>query len=90
MTNDPRVPRSSGGGHQGHGGHGWMMLICCIPMLVIAVALVAVGTVSPGFLFAALLCTAMMALMMRGMNHASGPDERIDTNPHQHDRHRAT
>lgn len=67
-----------------------MMLICCIPMLVIAVALVAVGTVSPGFLFAALLCTAMMALMMRGMNHASGPDERIDTNPHQHDRHRAT
>lgn len=67
-----------------------MMLICCIPMLVIAVALVAVGAVGPGFLFTALLCTAMMALMMRGMNHAGGPDERIDTKPHQHDRHRAT
>lgn len=64
-----------------------MMLICCIPMIVIAVALVAVGAVGPGFLFAALLCTAMMALMMRGMNHLSGPDERIDANPHQHDRH---
>ena len=64
-----------------------MMLICCIPMLVIAVALVAVGAVGTGFLFAALLCTAMMALMMHGMNHAATPDKRIDANPRQHDRH---
>ena len=48
-----------------------MMMICCIPMIVIAVALVATGAASPGFLFAAVLCTAMMALMMRGMDHAS-------------------
>ena len=52
----------------GHGGHRWMMIVCCIPMLVIAVALVATGVVSPAFLFFALACTAMMALMMRGMS----------------------
>ncbi len=53
--------------NHGHGGHGWMMIACCIPMLVIAVALVATGAVGVGWLFAALMCTAMMAMMMRGM-----------------------
>jgi hypothetical protein len=53
-----------------------MMIACCIPMLVIAVLLVATGVASPGLLFGALACTAMMALMMRGM---SGSDS------HQHD-----
>jgi hypothetical protein len=55
-------------GHNGQGGHGWMMIACCIPMLVIAVALVASGLASPGLLFAALMCTTMMALMMRGVH----------------------
>ena len=54
------------GASHGHGGHGWMMVACCIPMLVIAVVLVATGTASPGFLIAAVGCTLMMALMMRG------------------------
>ena len=53
--------------HHRHGGHGFMMPACCIPMLVIAVLLVATGAASPGFLLAAVGCTAMMALMMRGM-----------------------
>jgi len=44
-----------------------MMIVCCIPMLVIAVALVAAGVVSTGFLFLAVGCTAMMFLMMRMM-----------------------
>ena len=61
-----------GGGGMRHGGHGWMMIACCIPMLVIAVALVAAHVVSIGFLLAALACTVMMALMMRGMGHGSG------------------
>lgn len=52
----------------GHHGHGWLMLVCCIPMLVIAVLLVTAGVLSPGFLIAALVCTAMMAMMMQGMN----------------------
>lgn len=56
-----------------HGGHSWMMITCCIPMLLIAVALVAIGAASPGFLLVALACTAMMALMMWGMDHGANP-----------------
>ena len=57
---------------ESHGGHGWMMIACCIPMLLIAVVLVATGVASVGFLFVAVMCTAMMAMMMRGMNHGEG------------------
>lgn len=56
----------------GHAGHGWMMIACCIPMITIAVALVATGVVGVGFIFGALVCTALMALMMRGMSHGDG------------------
>ena len=50
--------------HAGHGGHGLMMLVCCIPMILIAVALVATGAAGSGAIVGALLCTAMMAVMM--------------------------
>ena len=60
------------GDHAGHSGHGWMMIVCCIPMLVIAVVLVLTGVASVGFLGAAIACTVMMALMMRGMDHGGG------------------
>ncbi|MDA8267734.1 MAG: hypothetical protein M0013_05090 [Actinomycetota bacterium] len=59
-------------GHDGHGGHHWMMMACCVPMVVIVLALVATGTVSVGFILFAVLCVGMMALMMRGMDHGSG------------------
>lgn len=49
-----------------------MMIACCIPMLVIAIGLVAAGVVSPGFILVALACTAMMALMMGGASHDGG------------------
>jgi len=51
-----------------------MMIACCIPMIAIAiaVALVATGVVGVGFIFGALVCTALMALMMRGMSHGDG------------------
>ncbi len=66
----PRVShREHTAGHGAHGGHGWMMIACCIPMLVIAVVLVATGVVGYGFIFAALMCAVMMAVMMRGMGH---------------------
>ena len=52
-----------------HGGHSWMMIVCCIPMLVIAIALAATGVVGYGFILIAVMCTAMMAMMMRGMSH---------------------
>lgn len=54
-----------------HGGHGWMMIACCLPMLAIAAVLVATGIASAGVLIGALACTAMMALMMSGMNRAT-------------------
>lgn len=75
----------------GHGGHGWLMIACCIPMLVIAVALVATGTVKPGFLIFALLCTAMMAMMMWAMNHDRSPDAEYDQSSrgNDHDHHRS-
>ena len=67
----PSAVRSTHAEHEvpkgGHGGHGLLMIACCIPMLVIAVVLVATGVVNPGFLFAAIACTVMMALMMRMM-----------------------
>jgi hypothetical protein len=71
---EPGRPDSgASGGHGGmrHGGHGWMMIACCVPMLIISVVLVAVHVVSIGFLAVAIACTVMMALMMRGMGHGS-------------------
>ena len=78
MTDQPHTRRADGHQAAGHAGHGWMMIACCIPMLVIAVALVASGVASPGVLFAAFACTAMMALMMRGMDHGGTPSDDTD------------
>ena len=87
-TNHPEgrhpTPHQGGRPEEGAGArHSWMMIACCIPMLAIAVALVVTGVVSPGFLVIALLCTAMMAMMMRGGGHSGshgghggGPGER--------------
>lgn len=76
IVEDQRQPAgpAPGAGRRSHGGHGWMMIVCCIPMLVIAGILVVTGAASPGFLAAAAGCTLMMALMMRGMGHDDGGD----------------
>ena len=71
ITNDNQPSHDAHGGMT-HAGHGWMMIACCIPMLIIAIALVATGVVGAGFIFVAVMCTAMMWLMMRAMGH--GPD----------------
>ena len=55
--------------HAGHGAHHWMMIACCIPMIVIALALATAGVVSPSFIFFAFMCLGMMWMMMRGMDH---------------------
>jgi len=64
-TRDPGPAQAAGNGDHGHGGHGWMMIACCIPVLVIAVVLVVTGVVGVTFLVGAVACTFMMALMMR-------------------------
>jgi hypothetical protein len=51
-------------------GHGWMMMLCCIPMVAVVVALVVTGIATVGLVFTAVLCVGMMAMMMRGMNHS--------------------
>ena len=50
----------------------WMMIACCVPMMAIAIVLVATGVASAGFIVAAVICTTMMALMMRGMSRGEG------------------
>ena len=70
--------------HEGHGGHSWLMIACCIPMIVIAVALVVTGVAPAGLVFAAIACTVMMALMMRGMDH--GGEAHDQHSPTQHER----
>lgn len=70
----PPPPAGRQQGRGGHGGHGLMMIACCVPMLAIAIGLVATGVVGIGFVFIAVACTAMMALMMRGMNHGGTAD----------------
>jgi hypothetical protein len=72
---NPKSQMSPAAKTSGHAGHSWMMIACCIPMLVIAVALVAAGVASPSFIVAAVACTAMMALMMRGMDHGGHNDK---------------
>ena len=51
-------------GHEGHGGHRLMMIACCVPMLIIVGVLVATGVAGSGFIIYAVVCTAMMAMMM--------------------------
>ena len=65
--------KQQGEDQSGHGGHKWMMMACCVPMLVIAIALVASGTAGAGVVVLAIGCTLMMALMMGGMGgHGDG------------------
>lgn len=66
--------------HTGHSG--WGMLACCVPMVVIAVALVATGVVPAGFLLFAAICVGAMFAMMRLM---PGADEHnAHDEPHGH------
>lgn len=48
-------------------GHGLMMIVCCIPMLVLAGLLVVTGVAGASAIVFAVACTAMMAAMMFGM-----------------------
>jgi hypothetical protein len=63
------TPEDNGSEHGEHGedggGHShWTMVACCVPMIAIAIALVATGVVGAGFLLVAVGCLLMMALMM--------------------------
>ena len=68
---DPEQPPGTEG-HPSHGGPGLMMLVGCIPMILLAVALVATGVAGSGAIVGALLCTAMMAVIMLAMPGGHG------------------
>ena len=53
----------------GHGGHGLMMMLMCVPMLLIVGLLVATGVAGAGALVFAVLCMAMMFMMPGGHSH---------------------
>ncbi len=72
VPNDQTSQPEHGGGHSGH-SH-WLMIACCIPMLAIAIVLVAAGVASAGFIVVALACTLMMAMMMIGMSGGRSGD----------------
>lgn len=55
------------GGHGAHGGHRWMMIACCIPMLLVVAALLISGVAGTGAIVFAGVCLLMMWLMMRAM-----------------------
>lgn len=70
-------------GHEGHeptnhelghigqeaGGHShrWLMLACCIPMVLIVLGLLGTGAAGAGAIVFAAICVGMMALMMFAM-----------------------
>jgi hypothetical protein len=69
MSSVDKHPAPSGHEHARKGRHSrLMMLACCVPMLLIGV-LVWLGGAGIGFLLVAVVCTAMMAMMMGGMSH---------------------
>ena len=81
MAADPRPAHDdAAAGPTGHRGHGWLMIACCIPMVVVVGIMVASGVVDVVFVFLALACTALMAFMMHGM-HGAGQDGAGDERP---------
>lgn len=54
-------------GHEGHGARRWLMIACCIPMLLVVAALVISGVAGSGAILFAVICLAMMWLMMLAM-----------------------
>ncbi len=54
-----------------HANH-FAMIVCCVPVLLIATVLVVTHVVSASTLVFAVGCVVMMAVMMRGMNHDHG------------------
>ena len=65
---ESRTPLDAG--HTGR-SHGWMMWLMCLPMVIFVIVLMTTTSAGAAALLPALLCVAMMALMM-GMHGRNG------------------
>lgn len=64
-------PGPGGMRHGGPGRHTLLMIACCIPIVALAVLLVATGAAGPGVFLVALACLVMMGAMMFMMGRGS-------------------
>jgi hypothetical protein len=69
-TDAPATRDQHGDGSSHRGRHRLLMAICCAPIVVLAVVLIATRVVAPRFLLAAFACMAMMMAMMMVMNRS--------------------
>ena len=53
-------------------GHRWMMIACCIPMVIVVIALLVSGVAGPGAIVFAVACIVMMVAMMAMMPGGHG------------------
>lgn len=68
-STDGRDERARTPAGRNHRAHRWVMILCCMPMLLVALVLVATDTVEAGTLLVVIGCSLMMVLMMGGMGH---------------------
>lgn len=61
-------PSGGHGGPGGHGGNRWLMIACCIPMLLVVGSLLISGVAGTGAIVFAGVCVLMMWLMMKAMH----------------------
>lgn len=67
LSRDQLREQNAGHQEQGGNGHRWLMLACCIPMVVIVAVLLVTGAAGTGAILFAVICVGMMALMMFAM-----------------------
>lgn len=67
IEKDSHAEGQEGGHGNSHSHSHWMMIACCVPMLLVAVVLLA-GGAGVASLAPAVICVAMMGLMMAGMS----------------------
>lgn len=62
-----QVGHEQPGHEQGGNSHRWLMVACCIPMVVLVGVLLATGVAGSGAILFAVICLGVMALMMFAM-----------------------
>ena len=69
QSHQPNLEPARGGSpdERPHRSHRWLMLACCVPMLVIVAVLLISGTAGIGAVIFAVACVGIMTAMMLAM-----------------------